>query len=204
MKILCIGRNYRDHAREMQAPDPTEPVLFLKPETALVKPGHDFWHPLFSDDVHYECELYFRVGRPGKYIGRNFAWRHLDAYGLGIDFTARDLQSRLKAQSLPWEISKAFNGSAAASPPVEFGDAPPDVASLTFEFLQNGETRQRGNPADMIFSIEDIVEYASQFFTLQTGDLIFTGTPAGVGPVRIGDRLECRLQGRTALELDVR
>ena len=203
MKIVCIGRNYRDHAREMQAPDPTEPVVFLKPETALIRPGHDFWYPLFSQDIHYECELYFRVSKPGKYIAPQFVWKHLDACGLGIDFTARDLQSRLKQQGLPWEISKAFNGSAAASEAIPF-DSPPDVAALTFALHLNGEIRQHGHPADMIFSIEQIVAYASQFFTLMTGDLIFTGTPAGVGPVKIGDRLEGWLQGQRILELDIR
>jgi len=204
MKIICIGRNYRDHAREMQAPDPTEPVIFLKPETALIRPEQDFWYPLFSQDIHFECELYFRIGRPGKYINRKFAWKHIDGYGLGIDFTARDLQSKLKKEGLPWEISKAFNGSAAASQTIEQAENQSlDVSSLHYEFFVNGVSRQKGKPEDMIFGIEELVEYASQFFTLQKGDLIFTGTPAGVGPVKIGDRLEAQLQGKTILSLEV-
>ena len=189
MKIICIGRNYADHAKEMNAAVPSEPVFFLKPDTSLLKEGSDFYFPDFTQDLHYECELVVRIDKVGKNIAEKFAHKYYSSISLGIDFTARDLQQKCKEKGLPWEIGKAFEHSAPISNTfLSKNDL--NLNQLAFELHQNGKTVQKGNTKDMIFSIDQIIAYVSRFMTLKTGDLIYTGTPVGVGPVAIGDVLE--------------
>ena len=189
MKILCIGRNYEEHAKELKNPLPPEPVVFAKPDSALLRNNAPFYLPQFAKEFHHEVELVVKINRLGKDIEEKFAHRYYDEIGLGVDFTARDLQNELRAKGLPWEKCKAFDGSAVIS---EFcsKDKFPDINKLNFSLTVNGELRQSGNSADMIFNIDSIIAHLSQYFTLKIGDLIFTGTPAGVGPVAIGDRLK--------------
>ncbi len=188
MKIIFIGRNYSDHAREMNAPVPEKPVFFLKPDTSLLKAPEKFYLPEFTNDLHYECELVYRIDKPGKHISEKFARNYYSSVSLGIDFTARDLQQECKEKGLPWEIAKAFENSAPLSDRfLSLKDTDP---LLPFHLLKNGEKVQEGNTEQQIFPIDRIIAYVSQFFTLKTGDLIYTGTPAGVGPVSLGDRLE--------------
>jgi 2-keto-4-pentenoate hydratase/2-oxohepta-3-ene-1,7-dioic acid hydratase in catechol pathway len=204
MKFICIGRNYRAHAAELKNEIPDKPVLFLKPDTAMLKPGQDFYLPEFSQDVHHEAEVAIRIARAGKYIRPEFALSYVEALSLGIDFTARDLQNELKSKGLPWEIAKAFNGSAPVGDWLTRAECPENVQDLHFELTKNGALVQKGWTGDMLFTIQDIIVYASQFFTLKTGDIILTGTPAGVGPVQRGDVLEGTLQGRKVLTLQIR
>lgn len=188
MKIICIGRNYADHAKEMNAPLPIVPIFFMKPETSLLRPGTPFFYPSFSNDVHFECELIVKIDRVGKNIAEKFAHKYYSEIGLGIDFTARDLQAECKKNGHPWEIAKAFEGSAGISN--EFiSKSELDISNLSFSMKQNGSTVQQGSAADMIFSIDTIISYISKFMTLKKGDLIYTGTPSGVGPIQIGDTL---------------
>lgn len=189
MKIICIGRNYAAHIEELQNEKPSNPVVFLKPDTALLRSGSSFFYPDFSQNIHHEAELVLKISKEGKNIQKQFANRYFDEIGFGIDFTARDLQDQCKAKGLPWEIAKAFNGSA---PLGEFKpvSAFENLADIDFHLTINGETRQVGNTSLMLFDFDTIITYVSQFFTLKKGDLIFTGTPAGVGPVQVGDRLE--------------
>lgn len=188
MKIFCIGRNYSDHAKELGNAVPENPVVFSKPDTALVKNGDPFYLPDFSNDVHHEVELVIRINKMGKKIGEKFARNYFSEIGLGIDYTARDMQQRLKEKGLPWELAKAFDGSA---PIGEFMDVTNvDLTDINFSLKKNGEVVQSGNTAQMIFSFEQIVSFVSQYFTLKVGDLIYTGTPAGVSKVNIGDKLE--------------
>lgn len=189
MKILCIGRNYEEHARELKNPVPAEPVVFSKPDSALLKNNAPFFIPSFAREFHHEVEIVIRIDRLGKNIDEKFAHRYYSEIGLGIDFTARDLQDELKKKGLPWEKSKAFDGSAVIS---EFVPVTryPDLNNLPFHLLINGELRQKGNTRDMIFSFDQLIAHVSRYFTLKIGDLIFTGTPSGVGPVAIGDRLQ--------------
>lgn len=203
MKIICVGRNYAEHAKELGNDKPEAPVLFLKPQTAILPPGKDFYYPEFTKDLHYECELVLKVGRNGKHIQEKFAHKYFTNIGLGIDLTARDLQSKLKTKGLPWEIAKAFDNSA---PLGSFQKLPEgkDIQDLNFSLLVNGEERQRGHTAEMLFGVHQIIAYASQFFTLNVGDLIFTGTPAGVGPLGQGDHLEGFLEGKKVLDLRVK
>jgi acylpyruvate hydrolase len=189
MKIICIGRNYADHAKEMKAEVPTEPVFFMKPDTAILKDGHDFYFPDFTSDLHYECELVIRIDKVGKNIAEKFAPKYYSSVTLGIDFTARDLQQKCKEKGLPWEIAKAFDHSAPISDKFISIDKL-NLSDLHFELTQNGNSVQKGHTSDMIFSVDQIIAYVSKFMTLKTGDLIYTGTPAGVGPVKIGDQLE--------------
>jgi len=204
MKILCIGRNYIDHAKELNNPVPEKPVFFLKPDTALLRRNRPFYYPEFSEDVHYECELVVKIIKLGKNIQKKFAHTYYNEIGIGIDFTARDLQSNSKKKGLPWEIAKAFDGSAPLS--MEFIDKKEfkDVNNIGFHLNKNGETVQEGSSADMIFDIDDLIVYLSKFFTLKTGDLIFTGTPAGVGPVKIGDKLEAFIGDRLMLKCNIK
>jgi acylpyruvate hydrolase len=195
MKIICIGRNYAEHARELNNTVPTEPVFFLKPDSALLIRNRPFFYPEFTQDLHYECELVLRIHKLGRHISEKFANTYYDSIGLGIDFTARDLQQKAKDKGLPWEKAKAFDHSAPISifiPKSEFND----LNNISFHLLKNGQTAQTGNSGDMIFSFDAIVSYISRFITLRTGDYIFTGTPAGVGPVSIGDRLEGFIEER--------
>jgi len=189
MKIICIGRNYADHAKEMNAAVPTEPVFFLKPDTSLLKDGGDFYYPEFTKDLHYECEVVVRIDKTGKNITEKFAYKYYSSISLGIDFTARDLQQKCKDKGLPWEIGKAFEHSAPLSN-IFLSTDHLELGHLDFELRLNGKTVQKGNTHDMIFSVDQIISYVSGFMTLKTGDLIFTGTPVGVGPVSIGDILE--------------
>ena len=189
MKIICIGRNYSEHARELNNAVPEEPVVFMKPPSALIVGDKPLYYPEFTTDLHYEGEIVLQIGKNGRYVQPEFADSYISGIGFGIDFTARDLQQKCKTKGLPWEIAKAFDGSAPLStilPLEKF----PDPGAVVFELYKNGERVQQGNTRDMLFSFQDILGYVSRFFKLQMGDLIFTGTPAGVGPVAIGDLLE--------------
>ncbi len=202
MKIFCIGRNYAEHAKELNNAIPEAPVVFMKPPTAVLK-GHDFYLPGFSNDMHYECELVFRIGKNGKHIAPEFAWKYIDAVTTGIDFTARDLQSEQKKKGLPWEIAKAFDNSAVVGtwiPAAEINIS----GALTFRLEKNGATVQRGIASDMLYSVPRIIHYISEYFTLQQGDLLFTGTPAGVGAVAIGDILSGYLEEKKLFETRIK
>ena len=188
MKIICIGRNYSEHAKELGNEVPEDPVIFMKPDTAVLKKGSDFYIPEFSDDVHYELEVVLKISKGGKYILKEAASKHYEEIGLGIDFTARDLQSKLKNKGLPWELAKGFDGSAVLSDFVSKENY--DLKNLNFSLAKNQQVVQNGNTKDMIFSFDDIIAFASQYFTLRVGDLIFTGTPQGVGKVSENDFLE--------------
>ena len=203
MKIICVGRNYVDHIKELSNDKPTDPVIFIKPDTALLDSTQAFYYPSFSSDIHYELELVFRVGKVGKNIEAKFAHKYIDALGLGIDFTARDVQSRLKEKGLPWEKAKAFNGSAYVSPMRAIVDTDFSQA-IDFQLLKNGGLVQQGNSELMIWNISELIADISQYFTLKTGDYIFTGTPAGVGPVQIGDTLTGLLQGNKLFDLAIK
>ena len=203
MKIFCVGRNYAAHVEELKNEKPAEPVIFMKPDTALVRNNDPVYYPEFTKDLHFETEVVLRICKEGKYIQPQFADSYYDAIGLGIDFTARDLQSKLKEKGLPWEIAKAFNASAPVSgfiPKTELGD----LSSLSFGLKVNEVERQNGNTSLMLFTFTDILVYVSQFFTLKTGDLVFTGTPEGVGPVKIGDRLQGFLQDRPMFDFEIK
>jgi 2-keto-4-pentenoate hydratase/2-oxohepta-3-ene-1,7-dioic acid hydratase in catechol pathway len=203
MKIICVGRNYVDHIKELSNDKPTDPVIFIKPDTALLDSSQAFYYPSFSNDVHYELELVFRIGKVGKNIEAKFAHKYIDAIGLGIDFTARDIQSKLKEKGLPWEKAKAFNGSAFVSIMRSIEDA--DFSQpIDFQLLKNGISVQLGNSDLMIWNISELIADISQYFTLKTGDYIFTGTPAGVGPVQIGDTLSGILQGNKLFDLAIK
>lgn len=202
MKIFCVGRNYPEHARELNNAIPDAPVIFMKPPTALLK-GNDFYLPEFSKDIHYECELVYRVGKNGKHIEEKFASKYVNGITVGIDFTARDIQSEQKKKGLPWEIAKAFDNSAVISEFVEI-QLLKNLSSIKFQMKKNGEIVQEGDSAEMIFTIEKIISYLSVYFTLQQGDLIFTGTPAGVGPISIGDKLEGYLEGEKKFEIAIK
>ncbi|MGB4413640.1 MAG: fumarylacetoacetate hydrolase family protein [Paludibacter sp.] len=189
MKILAIGQNYVEHNKELNSKNPAEPVVFMKPDTALLKNNKPFYIPDFTDELHYETELIIKINRLGKNIASKYAHRYYTEIGLGVDFTARDLQRRLKTEGKPWEISKAFDNSAV------IGDFLPieqlgNVQDIRFRLDLNGNTVQQGHSADMIFPVDELIAYVSRFFTLKIGDIIFTGTPAGVGKVAVGDRLE--------------
>ena len=204
MKIICIGRNYVAHARELNNEVPDEPVVFMKPDSALLRNNDPFYFPDWSNDVHYECELIIRIHRLGKNIEPRFAHRYYDAIGLGIDFTARDVQNELRAKGLSWEKSKAFDKSAVISSefiPVEELSV---KKNIQFRLDLNGKTVQQGDSAQMIFSVDELISHVSKYFTLKIGDLIYTGTPAGVGPVRIGDRLEGYLEERKMFDFLVK
>ena len=203
MKILCIGRNYGRHALELGNEIPDEPVVFLKPATALTVNGKPLFLPDFTQDVHHEIELVLKVAKNGKAIEERFAHRYYEEIGLGIDFTARDLQQELKAKGLPWEKAKAFDGSAAVGAFVDKA-ALADVGDIEFSLERNGEVVQRGNSADMLFDFDRIIAEVSRYFKLMRGDLIFTGTPAGVGPVAQNDHLVGRIGDRKLLEMRVK
>lgn len=189
MKIFAIGQNYVEHNKEMNSADPSEPIVFMKADTAALKDNKPFFYPDFSEEIHYETELIVRINRLGRNISSRFAHRYYDEIGLGIDFTARDLQRRLKQEGKPWEICKAFDNSAVIGSfiPKEEID---DIQNIDFHLDLNGNTVQQGNSKDMIFSIDELIAYISRFFTVKIGDILFTGTPAGVGKVNIGDRLQ--------------
>lgn len=188
MKIICIGRNYANHAKEMGSQAPSEPIFFFKPDTSILKDGNDFYYPDFTSNLHYECELVYRIDKPGKHIAEKFAKNYYSSFTLGIDFTARDLQERCKNEGLPWEMAKAFEHSAPIS--TEFIPLTEQHEQhITFELHKNGVCVQQGNSSDMLFNIDQLIAHISKYVTLKTGDLIYTGTPEGVGPVAIGDVL---------------
>ena len=188
MKILCIGRNYAKHAQELGNSVPTEPLFFLKPETAIQPKGHPFFIPHFSNDIHYEVELVVKINKPGKHIEEKFAHKYYSEIGLGIDFTARDIQEECKAKGLPWEKAKGFDGSAQISNTfIEKSDL--ELDNIPFSLNKNGKQVQLGNSSEMIFKFDKIIAYLSKFYSLKIGDLIFTGTPEGVGKVEKGDFL---------------
>jgi 2-keto-4-pentenoate hydratase/2-oxohepta-3-ene-1,7-dioic acid hydratase in catechol pathway len=203
MKIICVGRNYLEHAHEMRAQVPELPMFFCKPDTALLRNNQPFFYPDFSSEIHYEVEVVIKICKLGKSVSEKFASNYYNQVGLGIDFTARDIQLNCKEKGMLWEISKAFDGSAAISPflPLE---TIPNLNSMNFRLDINGKTVQTGNTSEMIFRFDTIVSYISQFITLRTGDLIFTGTPAGVGPVFINDLLEAYLNDKKMLRFRIK
>lgn len=188
MKIICIGRNYAEHAKELKNEVPDKPVVFMKPPSALLIGDKPLYYPEFTNDLHYEAEIVLKISKNGRHVQPEFASEYYDQIAFGLDFTARDLQDQLKKKGHPWEIAKGFDGSAALSDFIPMEQVNP--AGIEFKLLKNKEVVQHGNTADMLFSFETIIVYVSQFFKLQMGDLIYTGTPAGVGPVKIGDKLE--------------
>ncbi|OQA09239.1 MAG: Ureidoglycolate lyase [Bacteroidetes bacterium ADurb.Bin397] len=189
MKILAIGQNYVEHNKELNSKNPTEPVVFMKPDTALLKNNKPFFIPDFTDELHYETELIVKINRLGKNIAKRYAHRYYAEIGLGVDFTARDIQKKLKSNGHPWEICKAFDNSAVIGNFMPVSEIS-DVQNIEFHLEINGKTVQQGNSKDMIFPIDELIAYTSKFFTLKIGDILFTGTPVGVGKVQVGDRLE--------------
>jgi len=203
MKIICIGRNYAEHAKELRNEVPAEPVIFMKPKTALLLPEKPLYYPEFTDDLHYECELVVKICKNGKYVQERFASKYYEEVTVGIDFTARDLQQKQKEKGLPWEIAKAFDGSAAVGRFVTL-PAGADINNLSFQLRLNEKVVQDGSSGNMMFSVNKIIAYVSQYFTLNIGDMIFTGTPAGVGSVNVYDKLEGYLQDERLLEVNIR
>ncbi len=203
MKIICVGRNYAAHIAELDNQVPTEPILFLKPDSAIILKNQPFFIPEFTQDVHYEVELLVRINKIGKHIDQKFAHKYYDEIGLGIDFTARDLQSKLKEKGMPWEKAKAFDGSALIG---KFEDKTTfsDVNSIEFSLEKNGEVVQNGNSMLMMWKIDALIEYISKYFTLKIGDVIFTGTPAGVGAVKAEDVLTGYIEQREMFSLKVK
>lgn len=204
MKIICIGRNYAKHAKELNNLIPEEPVVFLKPETALLLKKHPFFIPGHSSEVHHELELVIKINRLGKHIEPRFAHKYYSEVGLGIDFTARDVQTKCKEIGLPWEKAKAFDGSAAVSKFFSLESLDKDIQNIDFHLDINGKTIQQGNTNNMLFPVNEIISHVSKYFTLKTGDLIFTGTPAGVGPVKRNDLLELYLEGKRVFYFNVK
>lgn len=203
MKIICIGRNYAEHARELNNPLPDVPIFFMKHESCIVRNNKPFFYPDFSQNIHHEVEIVIKIGRLGKRIEKRFAHRYYNEIGIGIDFTARDLQENARQKGLPWEIAKAFDFSAPVSRFIAKKDYP-DIQNITFHLDINGKTVQHSNTAGMIFPVDELISYVSRFITLKTGDLIFTGTPSGVGPVKVGDHLEVYLEDRKMMDFWVR
>ncbi len=204
MKIICVGRNYVAHAAELGNEVPDTPMLFMKPHTAILNGNKPLYYPDFTNDLHYEAELVLKICKNGRHVQAEFADDYYDAVGFGIDFTARDLQQKCKEKGHPWEIAKAWDFSAPLSPEFIHIDELPDRKSIKFELSLNDKVVQSGDSALMIYSFKDIICYASKFFKLQTGDYIYTGTPAGVGPVKQGDILVGRIEGRKMLECEIK
>ncbi len=203
MKILAIGRNYTEHIKELNNEKPDEPVIFTKPETALLLNNAPFYYPDFSNNIHYEVEILLRVCKNGKYIDRKFAHNYFDAIGIGIDFTARDLQDKAKAKGLPWALAKGFNGSAPISKFIDKANFK-DIKNLDFSLTLDGQLKQKGNTSLMLFPFEEIIEYISKFIMLKKGDIIFTGTPSGVGAIAIGNKLEAFIEDEKLLEVEIK
>ena len=203
MKLICIGRNYTKHIEELNSEKPIDPVIFLKPDTAILLKKQPFFIPDFSDEVHHEVEILVKIIKVGKYIDKKFAHKYYDEIGLGIDFTARDLQNQLKEKGLPWEKCKAFDGSAVIGnwlPKAQFKD----VNNISFTLLKNDEVVQQGNTSFMLWKIDEIIEYVSKYFTLKIGDIIFTGTPAGVGKVFANDKLKGLIENTEVFSITVK
>jgi acylpyruvate hydrolase len=203
MKIICIGRNYVDHAKELNNPIPTEPVFFLKPDTALLPKNNPFVYPSFSKNIQHEVEVVIKICRLGKHIEERFAHKYYNEIGIGVDFTARDLQQECKEKGLPWERAKAFDGSAPTSKFVKI-DQFENINNINFSITINGEVKQQGNTKDMLFNFDQIIAYISKFFTLKIGDIIYTGTPAGVGPIQIDDKIQCFIEDQKMLSFNVK
>ncbi len=202
MKIICIGRNYVDHIEELGNERPEQPVIFMKPDTALLKDNAPFYHPSFSEDIHYEVELLVKIKKEGKAIEMKFAHKYYDEIGLGIDFTARDTQSYLKSKGLPWELAKAFNQSAVISNFISKEQF--NIENINFGLMLNDQLVQHGNASLMLWPIDEIIAFISKYFTLKTGDIIFTGTPKGVGPIKIGDQLIGTLEDREMFNFEIK
>jgi len=203
MKIIAIGRNYAEHIAELNNEVPDDPVIFTKPDTALLRNNEPFYYPEYSKDIHYEVEIVLKINREGKYVAEKFAHKYFDEIAIGIDFTARDLQQKAKEKGLPWTLAKGFHGSAPISsfrPKSDFKD----INNLNFGLKIDGEIKQQGNTQMMIYSFDFIISYISKFITLKKGDLIFTGTPKGVGPVHIGNRLEAFVEDDNWLEFEIK
>lgn len=203
MKIFCVGRNYIDHAKELGNAVPDEPVIFMKPKSALLQPHTPFYYPEFTNELHYECELVLRISKNGKYIQEKFAGKYYDAVTVGIDFTARDLQNELKEKGLPWEKAKAWDNSAAIGKWVPVGELK-NKKDISFGLHKNGESVQKGGSSQMIFSFDHLISYISNYFSINIGDLIFTGTPAGVGELVVGDEIEGFMEENSLLTLEVK
>lgn len=204
MRIFAIGRNYVEHIQELNNERPDEPVIFSKPDTAIIRNNAPFYYPDFSKDIHHEVELVLRICKEGKNIQEKFAGKYYDSVGVGIDFTARDLQQKAKEKGLPWDIAKGFNGSAPISDKFLPVSEIKDMKNVNFSLKINGELKQQGNTSLMLFGFDYIISYLSKFFTLRTGDLIFTGTPKGVGPVKVGDTLAAYIENEKLLEFEVK
>lgn len=204
MKIICIGRNYTEHIAELQNEKPGEPVVFLKPDTAVLLKKQPFFIPPFSSDVHYEVELLVRINRVGKHIQKKFAYKYYDEIGLGIDFTARDLQQKVKEKGLPWEIAKSFDGAAVIGEKWLKKEEFQDLENIDFSMKKNGTVVQTGNTSHMLWKIDELIEYVSQYFTLKIGDVIFTGTPAGVGKVEVDDQLTGYIKDEEIFSIQVK
>jgi len=203
VKFICIGQNYLEHIKELNSKVPTDPVFFMKPDTALLAKGKDFYLPDFSTNVHYETELVIRVCKEGKHVAEEFASRYYDQITVGIDITARDLQQRAKEKGLPWELAKSFDNSAPVGEMMPIADLK-NIKEIIFELKINGATVQQGNSKEMIFSFEKIISYVTRFVTIRQGDLIFTGTPKGVGALKASDLMEAFLEGKKVLQLSVK
>ena len=203
MKIFCIGRNYAEHAKELKNAIPDEPVVFMKPKSALLVPGVPFYYPEFTNELHYECELVLRISKNGRHIQEKHAHNYYNEITVGIDFTARDIQDKLKAKGLPWEKAKAFDNSAAVGRFVEL-DSLGDKNDITFHLTKNNELMQRGSSASMLFNFNKIIANISDYFSFNIGDLVFTGTPAGVGECLVGDMLDCYLEDENLLSVEVK
>ncbi|AMA49406.1 MULTISPECIES: fumarylacetoacetate hydrolase family protein [Flavobacterium] len=203
MKIICIGRNYTDHINELNNERPSEPVIFMKPDTAILPKQFPFVLPEFSNDVHHEIEVLVKINKVGKYIDSKFAHKYYDEISVGIDFTARDLQSKLKERGLPWEIAKAFDGSAVIGDFLSKKNFS-SLENLNFELRNNSQVVQKGNTSQMLWKIDEMIAYISQYFTLKTGDVIFTGTPAGVAKVNPNDILEGYLEDKQLFKIQVK
>lgn len=203
MKIFCVGRNYVDHATELGNEIPSEPIIFMKPKSALVQGHTPFYYPEFTNELHYEAELVVRISKNGKYVQERYASGYYNAITVGIDFTARDIQLRLKEKGHPWEKSKSFDNSAAIGKLIDISPGM-DKKNINFHFTKNGEIVQNGNSKEMIFSIDNIIAHISNFFSLNIGDLIFTGTPAGVGECLVGDELEGFFENQSVLKLEIK
>ena len=202
MKIICVGRNYTDHINELNNQKPDEPVIFMKPDTSVLNSGFPFVIPEFSNDIHYEIEVVVKINKVGKYIQPKFAHKYYSQIGLGIDFTARDLQSKLKEKGLPWELAKSFDGATVLGTFVDKNQFD-DLQNISFQLVKNEKVVQNGNTQDMLWTIDELIAYVSQFFTLKVGDIIFTGTPSGVAKVNPDDELEGFLENQMLLSVKI-
>lgn len=203
MKLICIGRNYAAHIEELKNERPTDPVIFLKPDTAILLKKQPFFIPDFSEDVHHEVEVLVKIDRIGKHIDKKFAHKYYNEIGLGIDFTARDLQAKLKEKGLPWEKAKSFDGAAVIGKWIDKSSLP-EIQNLNFKLEKNGEVVQEANTSLMLWQIDEIIEYVSKYFSLKIGDIIFTGTPAGVGKVMAGDKLKGFLENKEMFSITIK